>query len=177
MIAAHFKASQNMFVNERIYCIHLCKMCFQSVLINELGIQIMIRLSTFVFILLLPVFAFAATPSGSIDPAVTQDNINQTICVKSYANDVRPPDSYTRDLKIKQMHEQALPGSPSDYEEDHLIPLELGGSPTDENNLWPEPLADAHRKATEANRLNQRVCSGLMTLDDAQDEIRAWKQQ
>jgi hypothetical protein len=25
------------------------------------------------------------------------------------------------------------------YEEDHLIPLEDGGGPTDPRNLWPEP--------------------------------------
>jgi hypothetical protein len=25
------------------------------------------------------------------------------------------------------------------YEEDHLIPLEIGGDPTDPRNLWPEP--------------------------------------
>jgi hypothetical protein len=135
------------------------------------------RIHKFILLLLVPVIACAATPSGSVDPTVTQDNINQTICVNSYANAIRPPDSYTRDLKIKQMREQVLSGSPSDYVEDHLIPLELGGSPTDENNLWPEPLVDAYRKARESNRLNQRVCSGLMTLDDAQDAIRAWKQQ
>ena len=29
--------------------------------------------------------------------------------------------------------------STADYEEDHLIPLELGGAPRDPNNLWPEP--------------------------------------
>jgi hypothetical protein len=29
------------------------------------------------------------------------------------------------------------------YEEDHLIPLEDGGNPTDPRNLWPEPF-DTH---------------------------------
>ena len=27
---------------------------------------------------------------------------------------------------------------PRDYEEDHLIPLELGGAPGDPRNLWPQ---------------------------------------
>jgi len=27
-----------------------------------------------------------------------------------------------------------------DYEEDHLVPLEVGGNPHDPRNLWPEPL-------------------------------------
>ena len=34
----------------------------------------------------------------------------------------------------------------SDYEEDHLIPLELGGSPTSPLNLWPEPGHHRTRK-------------------------------
>ena len=31
----------------------------------------------------------------------------------------------------------------SDYQEDHLISLELGGNPTDPRNLWPEPYPRA----------------------------------
>ena len=30
-----------------------------------------------------------------------------------------------------------------DYEGDHLIPLALGGSPSDARNLWPEPWVSA----------------------------------
>jgi hypothetical protein len=26
-----------------------------------------------------------------------------------------------------------------DYKEDHLVPLELGGDPSDPRNLWPKP--------------------------------------
>jgi len=61
----------------------------------------------------------------------------------------------------------------SDYELDHLIPLELGGAST-VANLWPEPWADprgAHRKDDLENALNRQVCSGSMTQSDAQHAI------
>jgi hypothetical protein len=61
----------------------------------------------------------------------------------------------------------------SDYELDHLIPLELGGAST-VANLWPEPWADprgAHRNDDLENALNRQVCSGSMTLSDAQHPI------
>lgn len=61
----------------------------------------------------------------------------------------------------------------SDYELDHLIPLELGGAST-VANLWPEPWADprgAHRKDDLENALNRQVCSGSMTRSDAQHAI------
>jgi len=111
---------------------------------------------------------------GAIDPRVTQDNIHQTICVSGYTTTVRPPTSYTTPLKVKQMTAYGWTGSTSDYEEDHLIPLEVGGNPTDPNNLWPEPYAEpngARDKDRVENLLHSRVCSGQMTLADAQSLI------
>ena len=79
------------------------------------------------------------------------------------------------------------------YEEDHLIPLELGGHPTDPKNLWPEPLTPilgsdlqgelgpvtpATKNRFEAY-LQRQVCAGAETLaqarrDIAADWIAAW---
>ncbi len=111
---------------------------------------------------------------GSIDPRVTQGNIGSTICVVGYTDTVRPPTDYTNALKQQQMAKYGLTGSLSDYEEDHLIPLELGGNPTDPNNLWPEPWAEpngARDKDVVENRLHDAVCSGQMSLADAQAAI------
>ena len=47
-------------------------------------------------------------------------------------------EQYTTRLKIQQMYLYGDRGSTSLYEEDHFIPLELGGSPTSAKNLWPE---------------------------------------
>jgi hypothetical protein len=47
---------------------------------------------------------------------------------------------FTNKLKIQKMQELGLPGKPSDYEEDHFRPLELGGAPRDPlDNLDPPP--------------------------------------
>ena len=76
---------------------------------------------------------------GSIDPAVTQANIHQTICVTGWTATIRPPQSYTGTLKKQQLKSVRFTDkNPAHYEEDHFISLELGGSPRDPKNLWPE---------------------------------------
>lgn len=109
---------------------------------------------------------------GSVDPRVTQANIHQTICVSGYTKTVRPSSSYTSKLKIEQIQEYGYTDtSTSDYEEDHLISLELGGSPDDVKNLWPEPGASPNTKDKTENQLHSLVCDGSMTLADAQVRI------
>ena len=51
---------------------------------------------------------------------------------------IRPPVTYTTKLKLKQLRAMGLTGHAAEYEEDHFIPLEVGGHPTDPRNLWPE---------------------------------------
>jgi hypothetical protein len=111
---------------------------------------------------------------GSINPDVTQGNIHETICKSNWTKTIRPPVSYTNRLKLKQMTELDLTGKASDYEEDHLISLELGGHPTDPKNLWPEPWEGewgARKKDVIETYLKNQVCSGKMTLIDAQHFI------
>ena len=116
---------------------------------------------------------------GAINPDITQDNIRQTICNPRWSTkSVRPEVSYTNHLKVEQIREYAYSDpSVKDYEEDHFIPLELGGNPTDPKNLWPEPYetsipeGGAHAKDQVENYLHAEVCSGSLTLDQAQKEI------
>src|SRR2546430_17362984 len=84
-----------------------------------------------------PYHADVARTPGVLNPDVTQGNINSTVCLHGWTKTIRPPTSYTNALKEKQMREYGVGGSPSDYQEDHLISLELGGHPTDPRNLWP----------------------------------------
>jgi len=114
---------------------------------------------------------------GAVNPAVTQSNIHRTICVSGYTSTIRPPSSYTTSLKIKQLNSGYAVNndfSTSDYEEDHLISLELGGAPSDPRNLWPEPYAGgdgARTKDQLENKLHDLVCSGDITLRTAQRAI------
>jgi hypothetical protein len=105
---------------------------------------------------------------GVLNPDVTQADIRSTICRHGWTSTIRPPSSYTDDLKRRQMRQYGETGSLSDYQEDHLISLELGGSPTDPRNLWPEPYPRASDVDKIENELNAEVCSGRLTLAEAQ---------
>src|SRR4051794_25934248 len=121
----------------------------------------------------------SCTP-GVRDPHVTQKNLGKTICRSGYTDTVRPPSSYTTKLKKKQMKEYGYYAGKktSSYEEDHLMSLELGGSPRDPNNLWPEaykPKPGARQKDTVENYLHRQVCAGDMKLVVAQRrEAKNW---
>jgi hypothetical protein len=105
---------------------------------------------------------------GVVNPDVTQATIGQTVCVSGWTRTVRPPVAYTNNLKLEQMREYDEQGEPSAYQEDHLISLELGGNPTDPRNLWPEPYPRASDVDRIENQLNAEVCSGKLTLAEAQ---------
>ena len=119
----------------------------------------------------------ARTP-GATNPAVTQATIHTTICVAGWTATVRPPANYTGHLKLAQLqtgYTHAGDTDPRDYEEDHLIPLELGGAPSSPLNLWPEPYAGtgAHVKDRVENRLHTLVCAGRVSLAVARHAIAA----
>jgi hypothetical protein len=110
---------------------------------------------------------------GVRDRRVTQANIRATICRSGYSATVRPPTSYTTPLKRKQIAAYGYYAGHSlrSYEEDHLISLELGGSPTSPRNLWPEahnPRPGSYQKDVVENYLHREVCAGRMSLRTAQ---------
>ena len=115
-----------------------------------------------------PYHADLVRTPGVANPDVTQSNVASTICKHGWTRRIRPPTDYTNALKQQQMREYGVRGSLSEYQEDHLISLELGGHPTDPRNLWPEPYPRAAEVDTIENQLNGRVCSGELTLDEAQ---------
>lgn len=113
----------------------------------------------------------ATCTPGAANPDVTQANLEQTICVSGYTKTIRPSVTYTDKLKLQQMQAYGFTDSPRMHEEDHLISLELGGSPTDPKNLWPEPGASPNPKDKIENFLHAAVCSGKISLQDAQTRI------
>lgn len=111
---------------------------------------------------------------GATNPLVTQSNIGSTICVSGWTATVRPPVTYTNKLKYAQLHSgYNLNGdlNMKDYEEDHIVPLEVGGNPSSALNLFPEPRnirLGSYVKDQLENRMHQLVCSGQVTLKVAQ---------
>ncbi|HKS50047.1 MAG TPA: hypothetical protein VJT49_34055 [Amycolatopsis sp.] len=113
----------------------------------------------------------ACTP-GATNPQVTQATLKQTACQSGWTKTVRPPTSYTDKLKREQISAYGYGDTKAgDYEEDHLVSLELGGSPDDPRNLWPEPGTSPNAKDKVENDLHAAVCSGRVTLAAAQQAI------
>ena len=95
------------------------------------------------------------------------------VCTPGYSARVRNvPVSLKREIYAEY---GILVHRPGEYEIDHLIPLELGGS-NRPGNLWPEPYSGAtgaHDKDDLEDRLHAAVCSGRISLAAAQREIVA----
>lgn len=109
----------------------------------------------------------ACTP-GTIDPSLTKD----VLCSPSFTTkSVRNVPSEEK----RQVYDEYGIAShrPGEFEVDHLISLELGGS-NDIANLWPEaaePRPGFHEKDMVENYLHKQVCNGAISLQQAQQEI------
>jgi hypothetical protein len=108
---------------------------------------------------------------GSLNPAVTQATIAQTICVSGWTETIRPSESVTEPEKLGSLTAYGDGGSPHQYEYDHLVSLELGGALNDPRNLWPEPGASPNPKDTVENDLHRMVCDSQLQLAQAQHII------
>jgi hypothetical protein len=113
---------------------------------------------------------FVQNPNMTPGDVLTTDR-NQ-ICTPGYTKTVRNVPS---GLKHQVYNEYGIPThKPGDYEIDHLISLELGGS-NSVRNLWPEsfksmPL-NAHVKDDVENKLHEMICNGQIGVSQAQQEI------
>ena len=116
----------------------------------------------------------AMTP-GALNPRVRQSTIKKTICKRGWTRMIRPSVRYTNALKLRQMILYRESGSPSDYEEDHFIPLELGGAPRNPRNLWPEPHNQSSMSDPLETKLKRQVCRGTLTLAAARAAVRTFK--
>ena len=103
--------------------------------------------------------------------AIIPDATVSQICTPGYSSNVRNvPDSEKNQVYAEYGITSHTTGQ---YEVDHLISLELGGS-NDISNLWPEPADPRpgfHEKDKVENYLHDQVCSNAITLQQAQYEI------
>lgn len=99
-------------------------------------------------------------------------NYKLTICKVGYTKTIRPSTSYTAPLERHQIDTYGYSDlDPSNYEEDHVISLELGGHPKNPANLYPEKHEYSRPDDILENELHRKVCQGDMTLMDAQKVI------
>ena len=102
------------------------------------------------------------TPGDFYDQ-VTNANVAQTICRRGWATEHRDVSSSLR-ASIYEAYGVKPPHPFPEWEMDHLIPLELGGSNA-RRNLWPEH--NPARKDDIEDALHARVCAGRMRVTTA----------
>lgn len=111
-------------------------------------------------------------PDPKMTPGATLPVTSGDICVSGYSKKVRNVPSSVK----KQVYAEygITSHRPGEYEVDHLISLELGGS-NSPKNLWPESYLtqpwNAHVKDKLENALHAEVCAGKIDLPTAQREI------
>lgn len=117
---------------------------------------------------------------GATDPEVTEANIKESICKVTHftwTEGHAPPASFLEKLAQEQIKQYGYTDTTvKHYMMDHLIPLSLGGNPTDARNIWPQVLItkwSARRKDYLEEILHDKVCKGEVSLKDAQEAIRS----
>ena len=110
-------------------------------------------------------------PNPQLTPGVIRTSNAAEICAVSFRTG--PYRHTTQAVKKQVCMEYGLTDCPHEgkMEIDHLIPLELGGL-DDIKNLWPQLAPQFHWKDKLENYLHKQVCSGKMSLSDAQEAIR-----
>ena len=110
-------------------------------------------------------------PDPACTPGAVLTTDTKVICVTGYTTKIRNVSTAT---KKKVFQEYGIPWSErSNYEIDHEISLEIGGS-NDISNLFPESYLiknGARVKDTFENYLHKQVCTGKLSITDAQHEI------
>jgi hypothetical protein len=111
-------------------------------------------------------------PDAKMTPGDTLPVTAADICVRGYAGKVR---NVPQSVKEKAYRNYGiLRREKGEYEVDHLISLQLGGS-NSLRNLWPQSFQtkpwNARVKDQLENELHREVCSGEMDLAVAQKEI------
>ncbi len=130
--------------------------------------------------LLLPLFILISQINYSradelpLNHEVTQNTIDATICVPGYTKTVRPPASVTNTVKFEMLRAGGYSASSvHDFILDHRIPLSLGGAANDLRNFLLQSESESKEKDRVELCLAKTVCSGRISLAQAQTEI--WK--
>lgn len=114
-------------------------------------------------------------PNAILTPGDVFPNVaSAQVCTSGYSSSVRNV-PVSEKKEVYSEYGYTYPQPEGDFEVDHFISLELGGS-NDIKNLWPEPANPQpgfHEKDQVENYLHKQVCSGKETLQQAQEEIKS----
>jgi hypothetical protein len=108
-------------------------------------------------------------PDPAKTPGVARSSTTvKEVCTPGFTKSIRNvSEDEKKEIFIEYLGE--VPAKPGDYEIDHFISLELGGS-NDKQNLWPEPYEPkpgAREKDVVETDLKRAICDNELTLDEA----------
>ena len=113
-----------------------------------------------------------ALPDPNLTPGDALQVTAKDICVSGYSKKVR---NVPQAVKEQVYHDYHIAHrAKGEYEVDHLISLELGGS-NSTRNLWPESYEtspwNAHVKDKLENAFHKDICSRKIDIKDAQKQM------
>lgn len=116
-------------------------------------------------------------PDAKLTPGDVLNVSAKDVCIPGYAKRARDVPQSEKDAVYREYG--ILSRKPGEYEIDHDVSLELGGSDKIAN-LWPQSYVtkpwNAHVKDRLEDRLHAEVCKGAVTLAAAQKAIEGdWR--
>jgi hypothetical protein len=118
-----------------------------------------------------PSIATAQRPSSYKTPGATAKVKMDQLCAPGFAASLKPVSNWQR---TEALERYGLRSDGFSGELDHLVPVSLGGS-NDPDNLWPFHASGTftlEAKQALASKLQGLVCTGKLSLKDAQDAFR-----
>ena len=116
-------------------------------------------------------FAKGGLPDPKCTPGAVLTTDTTKVCKAGYTRSIR---DVSLSHKQQVFEDYGIPWSlHSNYEVDHLISLELGGS-NDLPNLWPQPSSLPNGSRTKDNfesYLHAQVCGGKIPIQEAQHKM------
>lgn len=96
-------------------------------------------------------------------------------CHPGYSKAVRPSLAVSEAIKRQMVAQDSRHLPVSAYELDHIVPIELGGSPYDLNNLQLQTWDRAKVKDNLEDKYHFLVCQGDMPLNEAVEILKEFK--
>ena len=113
------------------------------------------------------------------NPAVKQETLQETVCIRGYTATVRPPVYITNVIKKRLLEAQGMTwDSAPTFKLDHVVPLYAGGEAGDPNhtsNFQLQRVEEATRKDRLEAKIGCMICVGQITLDEGHDAFLNWQ--